>query len=93
MDVVKLGKKGQLTIPKSILKQTGILEDAQLLVEAGADGSITLRQAGVYPIEIYTDARVREFEQADQMTPDEAARVKVVLKLKVVLKRKAARKR
>ena len=87
MDLVKLGKKGQLTIPKSILKQTGILEDAQLLVEAGADGSITLRQAGVYPIEIYTDTRVEEFEQADQLTTEEAARVKLALK------RKAARKR
>jgi bifunctional DNA-binding transcriptional regulator/antitoxin component of YhaV-PrlF toxin-antitoxin module len=87
MDLLKLGKKGQLTIPKSILKQTGILEDAQLLVEAGADGSITLRQAGVYPIEIYTDTRVKEFEQADLLTPDEATRVRVALK------RKAPRKR
>ncbi|MSP97709.1 MAG: AbrB/MazE/SpoVT family DNA-binding domain-containing protein [Betaproteobacteria bacterium] len=87
MDLVKLGKKGQLTIPKSILKQTGILEDAPLLVEAGADGSIILRQAGVYPIEIYTDSRVREFEEADRMTPGEAARVKAALK------RKAGRKR
>lgn len=87
MDLVKLGKKGQLTIPKSILKQTGILEDAQLLVEAGTDGSITLRQAGVYPIEIYTDSRVREFEQADQMTPAEATRIKAVLKRKATRKR------
>ena len=87
MDLVKLGKKGQLTIPKSILKQTGILEDAPLLVEAGSDGSIILRQAGVYPIEIYTNTRVKEFEEADRITPDEVAR------LKSLLKRKAAKKR
>ncbi len=87
MDLVKFGKKGQLTIPKSILKQAGILEDAPLLVEAGIDGSIILRQAGVNPIAIYTDARVKEFERADRITPDETARVKAALKRKAVKRR------
>ncbi|MGH9577737.1 MAG: AbrB/MazE/SpoVT family DNA-binding domain-containing protein, partial [Terriglobales bacterium] len=52
MELVKLGKKGQVTIPKGILKQTGIPEDSPLLVEAAPDGSIVLRPAGVYPIEV-----------------------------------------
>lgn len=87
MELVKLGKKGQVTIPKGILKQTGIAEDSPLLVEAAPDGSIVLRQAGVYPIEVYTDRRVEEFEDADRMTPDEEARVASVLR------RRAKRKR
>lgn len=87
MELVKLGKKGQVTIPKGILKQTGIPEDSPLLVEAAPDGSIVLRQAGVYPIEVYTDKRVKEFEDADRMTSAEEARVESVRR------RKAKRKR
>jgi AbrB family looped-hinge helix DNA binding protein len=87
MELVKLGKKGQVTIPKGILRQTGIPEDSPLLVQAAPDGSIVLRQAGVYPIEVYTDERIRAFEDADRMTPQEQARVVSALK------RKAKRKR
>ena len=87
MELVKLGKKGQVTIPKGILRQTGIPEDSPLLVEAAPDGSIVLRQAGVYPIEVYTEKRVKEFEDADRMTSAEEARVESVLR------REAERKR
>jgi AbrB family looped-hinge helix DNA binding protein len=88
MELVKLGKKGQVTIPKGILKRTGIPEDSPLLVEAAPDGSIILRQAGVYPIEVYTDNRIAEFENADRMTPAEERRMEAVLK-----KKRASRKR
>jgi AbrB family looped-hinge helix DNA binding protein len=80
MDLVKLGKKGQVTIPKGVLRKTGITEDAPLLVEAAPDGSIVLRQAGVYPIEVYTGDRVREFENADRMTAAEERRAAAALR-------------
>lgn len=69
MDLVKLGKKGQITIPRSILKSIGIAEDTPLLISATADGSIVLRQAGVYPIETYTDERIAAFERENTI-PD-----------------------
>jgi len=72
MDLVKLGKKGQVTIPKTILKQAGIADEAPLLIAAALDGSIVLRQAGVYPIELYTDDRIAEFERENAI-PDELA--------------------
>ncbi len=50
-----------------------------MLVEVGEDGAIVLRQAGVYPVEIYTDERIREFERADRM----AARDRAALKAKL----------
>jgi AbrB family looped-hinge helix DNA binding protein len=78
MDLVKLGKKGQVTIPKAILKQAGIVEDSPLLIAAAPDGSIVLRQAGVYPIEIYTDERIAEFERENAIPPELAARVEKV---------------
>jgi len=82
MDLVKLGKKGQLTIPKSILKATGISEDAPLLVETTNDGAIVLRQAGVYPIETYSDARIREFEKMNTIPPAIESRVETYLRKK-----------
>ena len=75
MDLVKLGKKGQVTIPKAILKQAGIAEDAPLLIAAAPDGSIVLRPAGVYPIEIYTDERIAEFERGNVIPAELTARV------------------
>jgi len=80
MEIVKLGKKGQVSIPKSILQQIGITGEAPLLVETTEDGAIVLRQAAVYPVEIYSDARLKEFLEEDRITPDEAKRVKAVIK-------------
>ena len=74
MELVKLGKKGQVTIPKAILKRAGIREEAPLLIAAAPDGSIVLRQAGVYPIELYTDERIAEFERENAIPAELAAR-------------------
>jgi bifunctional DNA-binding transcriptional regulator/antitoxin component of YhaV-PrlF toxin-antitoxin module len=75
MELVKLGKSGQVSIPRAILRRLGLSGDQTFIVEAADDGSIVLRQAAVYPVEIYSEARVREFEDADRITPDEAARL------------------
>jgi len=82
MEMVKLGKKGQVSIPKSILKRVGITGEAPLLVETTEDGAIVLRQAAVYPVEIYSDARVKGFLEEDRLAPDEAKRIKAALKNK-----------
>jgi len=75
MDLVKLGKKGQVTIPRAILKKVGIADETPLLIAAAPDGSIILRQAGVYPIELYTDERIAEFERENAIPDELAARV------------------
>jgi AbrB family looped-hinge helix DNA binding protein len=76
METAKLGKKGQISIPKVILDRLGLEGEMMLLVEATPDGSILLRPAGVYPIEIYSDARVREFLDEDEMSAEEITRVR-----------------
>jgi AbrB family looped-hinge helix DNA binding protein len=76
METVKLGKKGQISIPKAVLDALGLEGEMLLLVEATPDGSILLRPAGVYPIEIYSDARVGEFLAEDEMSTEEAKRVR-----------------
>ncbi|MDZ7703621.1 MAG: AbrB/MazE/SpoVT family DNA-binding domain-containing protein [Trueperaceae bacterium] len=75
MDVVKLGKKGQVSIPKKIIDELGIESESLLIVETTEDGALILRPAGVYPIEIYSDERLAEFAAADEMSPEMARRV------------------
>ena len=80
MDVVRLGKKGQLSLPAGVLRKLGLQGSATLLVEAMDDGTVVLRPAAVYPVEVYSDARVREFEAANRTTAAESARVAKALK-------------
>jgi AbrB family looped-hinge helix DNA binding protein len=79
MEMVKLGRRGQVSIPKAVLKRLGIEGEVPLLVETTADGAILLRPAAVYPIEIYNEERVLEFEEADRMDEATAARLKRAL--------------
>ncbi len=79
MEAIKLGKKGQLSLPAAVLRKMGIQGAATLLIEAGDDGTVILRPAAVYPVELYTAARMKEFEDANRLTQTEAARVRKVL--------------
>lgn len=79
MDTVRLGKKGQLSLPASVLRKLGLQGAATLLVEATDDGAVILRPAAVYPVEVYTAERVKEFEAANRHTAGEQARVRKAL--------------
>jgi AbrB family looped-hinge helix DNA binding protein len=80
MDIVKLGKKGQLSLPAGVLRKLGLEGAATLMVEATDDGAVILRPAAVYPIELYSDARVKEFERGNQLTAAESARIAKAIK-------------
>ncbi len=71
MNMTRLGKKGQVSIPKAVLDRLGLEPETVLLVESSDDGAIVLRPAGVYPVETYSNARVSEFLEEDQMTREE----------------------
>jgi AbrB family looped-hinge helix DNA binding protein len=79
MDVVKLGKKGQVSIPTAILRRLGLEGGSHLIVETTDEGAILLRPAAVYPIEIYSDERIREFEREGQISEEEERRVRALL--------------
>ena len=79
MEVVKLGKKGQVSLPAAVLRKLGLQGSTMLLVEATDDGAVLLRPAGVYPIEMYTDARIAEFDQENRLTMAEKVRVRKAL--------------
>jgi AbrB family looped-hinge helix DNA binding protein len=80
MEFVKLGKKGQLSLPAGVLRRLGLQGSATLLVEETEDGALVLRPAAVVPVEVYSDARVREFEEANRSSAAENARVAKALK-------------
>lgn len=70
MDTVKLGKKGQLSVPKKILDELGLAGDDVLLIETTPEGGILLQPATVYPIETYSAERTTEFLAEDTMTDE-----------------------
>jgi AbrB family looped-hinge helix DNA binding protein len=79
MDMIKLGKRGQVSIPKSVLNRLGIEGEIPLLVDTTEDGAILLRPAGVYPIELYSDERIEESDTADRMDAATADRLSGIL--------------
>jgi AbrB family looped-hinge helix DNA binding protein len=79
MDSVKLGRNGQIAIPRAVMKRLALKGDETLLLDVTDDGAIRLRPAAVLPIELYSEARVREFEETTQA--DEATRSLVARRL------------
>ena len=73
MDIIKCGKKGQITIPRPVLRRLGIEESAPMLLDVTDDGAIVLRQAAVLPVEIYSDARIAEFEREGTLSDADLA--------------------
>ena len=61
-----------------------------MIVEATDDGAVVLRPAAVYPIELYSDARVKGFERANRLTAAESARIAEAIKRPNAIKRRKA---
>lgn len=75
VEIVKLGKKGQLNVPRGVMKRLGLEGGEAMLIEVDEEGAIVLRPAGVYPLELYGEERVREFLEADRLTAEERERL------------------
>lgn len=61
--IVHINPRGTLTIPKEIRERFGLA--GQAILEETTDGLI-LRPAATYPIEIYSDDRIAEFQQLNE---------------------------
>ena len=75
MDIVRLGKKGQVSLPKTVLKRLGLEGETLLLVDVTPAGGILLKPAAVYPVEIYSEKWVKEILTEDRLTEAEQRRV------------------
>lgn len=56
--------RGVVTLPIELRRAMGLRPDDQLIAETTPDG-LLLRPAVTLPIEVYTDERVREFDEAE----------------------------
>lgn len=62
---IQINKRGTLTLPKALRRTLGVDRGGLVMVETAAEG-ILLRPSVTFPIEIYTDERVAEFDAADK---------------------------
>ena len=67
METVKLGRNGQLSLPRAVMKRLHLQGNETLLLDVSEDGVIRLRPAAVLPIEVYTPERVAEFERESEV--------------------------
>lgn len=57
-------ERGVITLPAKLRQELGLSANDQLIAETTPDG-LLLRPAVTLPIEMYSDARLREFEEAE----------------------------
>jgi antitoxin PrlF len=56
--------RGVITLPAKLRQALGLKADDQLIAETTPEG-LLLRPAVTLPIELYSDKRVREFDEAE----------------------------
>ena len=59
-----IGSRGIITLPAKLRKALGLQQDDQLIAETTPEG-LLLRPAMTIPIEVYSDARIREFDASE----------------------------
>jgi AbrB family looped-hinge helix DNA binding protein len=59
---LQLGSRGTLTLPKKIREKFGLAGESIVSVEDTAEG-ILIRPAAVFPMEIYSEERIAEFDE------------------------------
>ena len=62
--VINVTKRGVLTLAVGFRRQLGLTGDNLVIAESTGDG-VLLRPAVALPIEIYSDERVREFDESE----------------------------
>jgi bifunctional DNA-binding transcriptional regulator/antitoxin component of YhaV-PrlF toxin-antitoxin module len=63
--VVTMNARGTLTLPMKIRKRFGMDKGGALVAEE-TDGGILLRPGQFFPVEVYTDERIEEFDAEDR---------------------------
>jgi AbrB family looped-hinge helix DNA binding protein len=61
---VTLSSRGVISLPAKVRTELGLKADDVLLLETTSEG-ILLRPAATLPIEIYDEARIREFDEEE----------------------------
>ena len=59
-----LSNRGVVTLPAKLRRALGLKADDQLIAETTPEG-LLLRPAVTLPVEIYSEKRIREFDEAE----------------------------
>ena len=59
-----LSNRGVVTLPAKLRRALGLRPDDQLIAETTPEG-LLLRPAVTLPVEIYSEKRIREFDEAE----------------------------
>jgi len=65
--LISVNERGALTLPKEARKRLGILRGGQLFMGIDKQGEVTLRAGVVMPIEIYSNDRIEEFQNMNEV--------------------------
>lgn len=61
---VTVTSRGVVTLPAKLRRALGLKADTQLIAETTPEG-LLLRPAVTLPVEIYSEKRIREFDEAE----------------------------
>jgi AbrB family looped-hinge helix DNA binding protein len=73
-----VSNRGQLTLPASLRRRFGIKDGGAIILEE-RDNELVLKPAMVLEVEMYTDAQVSAWDEADSL--DDAGRQRVLQRL------------
>lgn len=65
MTTIQISERGTLTLPKSVRKALGIDRAGTLVADISKEG-VVLRPCVTFPIEMYSDKRILEFDAEDE---------------------------
>ncbi len=69
-----VSNRGQLTLPAILRKRFGIKDGGAIILEE-RDNELVLKPAMVLEVEMYTDAQVKAWDEADRLDDAERHRV------------------
>lgn len=64
--VITVNDRGALTLPRDIREKLGVTRGGHLVVEMDSVGEVVLRAGVVMPVEVYSPARVEEFQRTNE---------------------------
>ena len=68
-----ISSRGVVTLPAKLREAVGLKADEQVIAEITPEG-LLLRPAVTLPLEIYSDERIREFDEAEAELPKKRGR-------------------
>lgn len=61
---IQISTRGTLTLPKPLRQALGLAKGGLVVAETSADG-VVLKPSVTFPIEVYSDERIAEFDAAE----------------------------